>query len=84
MVGGALGLRLRPRRPLLVGVVCLADCALLPFVLALGMPVTVLAGVNLLAGVGVEQGGIAWDTSLQQEIPEAATARNHCPMTGAR
>jgi len=75
LVGGVLGLRLRPQRPLLVGVVCMAGCALLPFALALGMPVAVLAGVNFLAGVGVEQGGIAWETSLQQEIPQDRLAR---------
>ena len=75
LVGGVIGLQLRPQRPLLVGVVCMAGCALLPFTLALGMPVAVLVGVNFLAGVGVEQGGIAWETSLQQEIPEDRLAR---------
>jgi hypothetical protein len=75
LVGGVLALRLRPQRPLLVGVVCMAGCALLPFGLALGMPVAVLAGVNFLAGVGVEQAAIAWETTLQQEIPEDRLAR---------
>jgi len=75
LVGGVLGLRLRPQRPLLVGVVCMAGCAFLPFALALGMPVAILAGVNFLAGMGVEQAGIAWETSLQQEIPEDRLAR---------
>ncbi|MEY9941715.1 MFS transporter [Streptacidiphilus sp. MAP5-3] len=75
LVGGVIGLRIRPQRLLLVGVSCMAAEALLPSGLALGMPVAGLAGMNFLAGVAVEQFGIAWETSLQQEIPEDRLAR---------
>ncbi|WP_063770205.1 MFS transporter [Streptacidiphilus melanogenes] len=75
VVGGVIGLRFRPRRLLLVGTSCMAAAALLPTALALGLPLPVLAGCNLLAGVCIEQFGIAWETSLQQEIPEDRLAR---------
>ncbi|MBF9073657.1 MFS transporter [Streptacidiphilus fuscans] len=75
LVGGVIGLRIRPQRLLLVGVSCMAAEALLPSGLALGMPVASLAVMNFLAGMAVEQFGIAWETSLQQEIPEERLAR---------
>ncbi|RAG80510.1 MFS transporter [Streptacidiphilus pinicola] len=75
VVGGVIGLRLRPRRLLLVGTACMAADMLLPSALAFGMPLPVLIGCGLLAGACVEQFAIAWETSLQQEIPEDRLAR---------
>jgi MFS family permease len=75
VLGGVIGLRYRPRHLLLVGTSCMAAAALLPAALALGLPLPVLAGCNLLAGACIEQFGIAWETSLQQEIPEERLAR---------
>jgi MFS family permease len=75
VLGGVIGLRFRPRRLLFVGTSCMAAATLLPTALALGLPLAVLCGCNLLAGVCIEQFGIAWETSLQQEIPEDRLAR---------
>jgi MFS family permease len=75
VLGGVIGLRFRPRRLLFVGTSCMVAATLLPTALALGLPLAVLCGCNLLAGVCIEQFGIAWETSLQQEIPEDRLAR---------
>ncbi|QMU69009.1 MFS transporter [Streptacidiphilus sp. P02-A3a] len=75
VAGGLLALRIRVRRLLLVGVACMASEVLLPLGLALRFPVYALAVVGFVCGVGLEQFGIAWETSLQQEIPAAKLAR---------
>jgi len=75
VLGAAVALRLRLRRPLLVGVVCMLGDAL--FLLALGVtPVLgVLLAAALVAGVVVEQFTIAWDTTMQQQVPAEKLAR---------
>lgn len=75
VVGGLLALRIRPQRLLLLGVACMGGEALLPLGLALRFPVYALAVVGFVCGVCVEQFGVAWETSLQQEIPVAKLAR---------
>jgi len=75
VVGGLLALRFRPQRLLMVGVACSGSEALLPAGLAVRLPVYSLAVVGFFCGVCIEQFGIAWETSLQQEIPAAKLAR---------
>lgn len=75
VVGGLVALRLRPRRLLLVGVVCVAAEVTLPLGLALRVPVYALTVAAFLCGMCLEQFGIAWETSLQQEIPADRLAR---------
>ena len=75
VIGGVIGLRLRPSHLLLVGTSCMAADALLPTALAFGMPLAVLVACGILAGICVEQFAIAWETSLQQEVPEDRLAR---------
>lgn len=81
VVGGLIALRLRVRRLLLLGVVCCF--AEVPLVVALALtadlagtlrlPVLVLSA--LVAGMAIEQFGVAWDTSLQDQIPADRLAR---------
>ncbi|SEM42950.1 Predicted arabinose efflux permease, MFS family [Streptacidiphilus jiangxiensis] len=75
VVGGMIGLRFRPQRMLFVGTACMAADSLLPTALAFRMPLAVLAACGVVAGACVEQFMIAWETSLQQEIPEDRLAR---------
>ena len=69
LLGGLLGLRVRPRRPLLVGVLATAFTAPYLAALALAPVLPVLLPLALLAGMGLEVFGIGWDLSLQQNIP---------------
>ena len=75
IAGGVLGLRLRPRRALLVGCACMAFQ--IPPLLLLAMPASTaaIAAAAFAEGVGVELFGIYWDTSLQQHVPPAALSR---------
>ena len=75
LLGGAVALRYRPRHLLLVGCVCAGTLVLLPLGLALGLPVSVMLLLGLVSGVCIEQFSVAWETSLQQEVPADRLAR---------
>ncbi|MEY9967073.1 MFS family permease [Streptacidiphilus sp. MAP12-16] len=75
VVGGLIALRLRPRRLLLMGVACVGAEVLMPLGLALQEQVYALALTGFVVGMCIEQFGIAWETSLQQEIPVDKLAR---------
>jgi len=75
VAGGLVALRFRPRHLLRVGVACVGAEALLPLGLGLRFPLYVLVATGFLCGVCVEQFGVAWETSLQQEIPAEKLAR---------
>jgi hypothetical protein len=76
MVAGAVvALRLRIRRLLLLGMACMAGEALLPAALALAPGFAVLVICAFGSGIGVEQFGVAWETSLQEHVPEDKLAR---------
>jgi MFS family permease len=75
LVGALIALRLRVRRLLLVGVVCMFGW--LPFLLALAEAplLAVLLPTAFLSGVAVEQFGVGWETSMQRHIPAEKLAR---------
>jgi predicted MFS family arabinose efflux permease len=75
VVGSLVALRIRPQRPLLVGV--LAVTMLVPplVLLALGVPWEILAASALLTGVGIELFSVFWDTSLQAHVPNDVLSR---------
>jgi predicted MFS family arabinose efflux permease len=75
IIGGLIALRLRPERPLYVGVAALLLMAPLLALLAIPASVPVLAAASLVAGVGLELFSVYWDTSLQQHIPERVLSR---------
>ena len=75
VVGGLLAMRLRPRRLLLVGVACVGAEVTLPLGLGLHLPAAAVAVAGFACGVCIEQFGIAWEMSLQQEVPADRLAR---------
>lgn len=75
LLGGLLALRLRVRRLLRLGMVCVLGESLLVLGLALTPYVPVLVALGLLQGLAIEQFGIAWETSLQQHVPADRLAR---------
>ncbi|WP_104164434.1 MFS transporter [Cryobacterium sp. N22] len=74
-LGGLLALRWRPRHALGIGVGLVAVTALPIVGLAMVPLVPLLVIAFLLGGVAIEQFGVAWDQSLQQNIPPAKLAR---------
>ncbi|MEV2215081.1 MFS transporter [Streptomyces sp. NPDC050997] len=75
VAGGLLSLRWRPRRAILVGCALMSLTALTPLLLALAPYTWVLVVVNFVSGVGVEQAGVAWYSTLNDQIPEDRLAR---------
>ncbi|HVT71295.1 MAG TPA: MFS transporter [Trebonia sp.] len=75
IVGGALALGRRFRRPLLVATIATFGYALPPGALALRLPLAAVAGAAVLAGLGSAFGRAVWTTVEQQRIPEAALSR---------
>lgn len=75
VAGGLIALRLRVRRLLLFGMVCVLPESLLLFGMAVLPVFAVLTVLALIQGMAIEQFGIAWDTSLQEHVPPAYLAR---------
>ncbi len=75
MAGALVAIRIRPRRPLALGAVCLSAFALPPALLALGAPTPVLAVGTFLAGAGMMLDGSVWESTLQRKIPSEALSR---------
>jgi MFS family permease len=75
VAGGVVGLRWRPRRPLLAAV--LAVFALAPLIagLAIAAPLPVLAVAGLFGGLQASLHEVLWNTSLQQHLPAEALSR---------
>lgn len=75
IVGGLLMLRVRPRRPLRLAVV---SALVLPWpllALAFGAPVAVIAAGAGLAGLQIAVFLVAWDTTMQREVPRDVLSR---------
>jgi MFS family permease len=75
VVGAVVAMRLRLRRLLLVGVVCCLGMSLPLFALGLFPTVPVLVLAGFVAGMMLEQFGIAWETTMQEHIPSEKLAR---------
>lgn len=75
VAGGLVAMRLRVRRLLLLGVACCAPGCLMLLTLAVIPVAAVLVVVSFLAGVALEQFGVAWESSLQEHIPADKLAR---------
>jgi MFS family permease len=75
MVGALMAMRLTMSRLLLFGVVCTAF-EVFP-VLALGVAphLGLLLAAAFLAGLGIEQFAVAWETSMQEHVPADKLAR---------
>lgn len=75
VLGGLASLRLRPARPLVVGVAASLLTAPLLLTLRLRPLALPLLAAALLAGVGIEVFAVLWDTALQQHVPLGALSR---------
>jgi MFS family permease len=75
IAGGLLVIGRRPARPMLVATLATFGYALPPAALALRLPVTLVAGAAVLAGVGSAVGGAVSSTVTQRKIPAEALSR---------
>ncbi|MFD4372880.1 MFS transporter [Streptomyces sp. NPDC058486] len=75
IIGGLLGMRVRPRRPLVAGVCAMFFFALNPLAPALGWNFTLTAATGVVAGCGFAFWGVMWATSVQSHIPLAVLSR---------
>lgn len=75
VLGGLLALRLKPERPLLVGVSAIALIFPPLVLLAIEAPWPMIALSALVAGIGVELFSVFWDTALQTHVPNEVLSR---------
>ncbi|MFE6886772.1 MFS transporter [Streptomyces sp. NPDC057694] len=75
IIGGLLGLRARPRRPVVAGALAMLMFALNPLAPALGWSFTATAAAHVLGGCGFAFWGVMWATSIQTHIPLAVLSR---------
>ncbi len=75
LAAGATALRIKPRRPLLLGVIAVVPNALPIIALALKLPWEILVLAALVTGFGNMLFNTLWETTLQQHIPPASLSR---------
>ncbi|WP_433792927.1 MFS transporter [Actinoplanes sp. CA-252034] len=75
IVGGLLAMRLRLHRLLLVGALGCFGMAVPLFVLGLYPRLWALLLATFVAGLMLEQFGVAWETSMQEHVPPDRLAR---------
>jgi MFS family permease len=75
IAGGFLAIRLRLRRLLFVGVACTGLMVLPVFALGVAPVLGVLLAAAFVAGVGIEQFGVAWETTMQEHVSADKLAR---------
>jgi MFS family permease len=75
LLGGVLLLRVKPRRPLLVGVLVCAPCALPAVLLAYQVPLEFVGALQIVSGMGVIAFNTLWWTALQQHVPPESISR---------
>lgn len=75
IVGGFIAMRIRVRRLLFLG--CVTTAAMVAPVLVLGLSphVGLLVVAGIISGLGLEQFGVAWETTMQEHIPADKLAR---------
>ena len=69
ILGSILGLRLRPRRPLVVALAGMLGLVPVLVVLAAQAPVAVVLIVSPLIGLGPALFTVIWDTCIQRDVP---------------
>ncbi len=75
VLGSLVGLRWRPARPMLAGLLLTLAWPLQNVLFALGAPVAVMIISAVAAGYGFSLFGIWWETALARHIPAAALSR---------
>ena len=75
VIGGILALRMRPKRPLLVGF-GISGAISLPALALIGpLPVLLIAGSSMLSLIAIELSNTWWYSMLQQHVPERSLSR---------
>lgn len=75
LVGGLISLRVRPRRPLLLGQLGILLVTPQFLLLALAAPVPLIVLAAFVAGIGIEICGVFWETAVQQHISQDRLSR---------
>ncbi|WP_345114020.1 MFS transporter [Streptomyces drozdowiczii] len=75
VIGGLIGMRVRPGRPIVAGALAMLCFALNPLAPALEWSFTATAAAHVLGGVGFAFWGVMWATSVQTHIPLAVLSR---------
>jgi MFS family permease len=75
IIGALIAMRLRVRRLLFLGVVATAFIGMQMFVLGVRPDFLLMIAAGFIAGVTVEQFGIAWETTMQEHVPGDKLAR---------
>jgi len=75
VLAGLVLLRVRFRRPLLVGLLGVLAWSPLMLALAAGLPVGGLIAASFVAGAAIELFGLGWDLSMQQHVPPHLLSR---------
>jgi MFS family permease len=75
IAGGLVALRFRPERMLLVATIVVFTDVLPPLLFGFPAPVPLIAAGAFVAGIGIEQFGVLWDTTMQQQIPGEKLSR---------
>jgi MFS family permease len=75
MVGGLVALRLKVRRPLVIGELVVVPSGFLLLGLAVPLPLAGIAAIGFVVGVGFALGETLYVTAFQRNIPEHALSR---------
>ena len=75
LIAGAMALRIKPRRPLLLGAAVAVPHAAPIILLALQLPWQTFVAAALVTGFGEMLFNTLWETTLQQHIPSASLSR---------
>lgn len=75
VLGGFVAMRLRVRRLLRFGMISVIAACLPLLALGVAPYLPVLVAAAFLAGIGIEQFSVAWDTTMQQHVPADRLAR---------
>ena len=75
ITGGALALRVRFARPMLVATLCCLPGALIPIFLLGPSPIPALVAAAFLSGIGFEVFSVQWNTALHTRIAPEALSR---------
>jgi MFS family permease len=75
VTGATLGARIRPRRPMLAGMIATLPWPLATGLYAIGPPLTLLYVAMAFAGVGSGLFAVFWETALAQRIPAHLLSR---------
>jgi MFS family permease len=75
IAGAGIAMKVRPKRPMVVGVLACAPFVVLMALLIPPAPLAVLLAFGVVQGIGVDIFGVLWDSSLQLNINGAVLAR---------